>query len=104
TAAKSEISGEDRRHIGGTETRTFTAIAFVVVIVSFRLAGAGGQARPGGEVARFEVTSLRAVRPTIQKLIADLQKKDQAAAKDDIEAFDAAQIGVAVERNHYNTA
>jgi hypothetical protein len=82
--------------------RTFTAIAFVVGIVSLPLAGDGGQARPRGGVARFEVTSLRAVRPTIQKLIADLQKKDQAAAKADIEAVDAAWIGVEVYVNTRN--
>ena len=31
------------------------------------------------QAARFEVTSLKAVRPTITKLIADLEKKDAAA-------------------------
>jgi len=79
--------------------RTFTAIAFAVGIVSLPLAGYAGQARAGGGAARFEVTSLRAVRPNIQKLIADLQKKDQAAAKADIDAFDAAWIGVEVYVN-----
>ena len=82
--------------------RTFTAIAVAAGIVSLPLVGYAGQARTGGGAARFEVTSLRAVRPTIQKLIADLQKKDQAAAKDDIEAFDAAWIGVEVYVNTRN--
>jgi len=82
--------------------RTVTAIAVVTGIVWLPVSGYGGQARAGGGAARFEVTSLRAVRPTIQKLIADLQKKDQAAAKDDIEAFDAAWIGVEVYVNTRN--
>jgi hypothetical protein len=82
--------------------RSFTAIAFAVGIVSVPLAGYAGQARAAGGAARFEVTSLREVRPTIQKLIADLQKKDQAAAKADIEAFDAAWIGREVYVNTRN--
>jgi hypothetical protein len=82
--------------------RTITAIAVAAGIMSLPLVGHAGQARTGGGAARFEVTSLRAVRPTIQKLIADLQKKDQAAAKDDIEAFDAAWIGVEVYVNTRN--
>jgi hypothetical protein len=82
--------------------RTFIAIAVAAGIVSLPLVAYAGQARTGGGAARFEVTSLRAVRPTIQKLIADLQKKDQAAAKDDIEAFDAAWIGVEVYVNTRN--
>jgi len=82
--------------------RMFRAIAFAVGIVSLPLAGYAGQARAAGGAARFEVTSLREVRPTIQKLIADLQKKDQAAAKADIEAFDAAWIGREVYVNTRN--
>jgi hypothetical protein len=80
----------------------FTAIAVAVGIVSLPLAGYAGQARAAGGAARFEVTSLREVRPTIQKLIADLQKKDQAASKADIEAFDAAWIGREVYVNTRN--
>jgi len=72
---------------------------FAVGLVSSPLAGYAAQARTGGGAARFEVTSLRAVRPTIQTLIVDLQKKDQAAAKGHIEAFDAAWIGVEVYVN-----
>ena len=79
--------------------RMFTAIMFAVGLVSSPLAGYAAQARTGGGAARFEVTSLRAVRPTIQTLIVDLQKKDQAAAKGHIEAFDAAWIGVEVYVN-----
>ena len=82
--------------------RMFKTIAFVVSIVSLPVAGYAGQARAAGGAARFEVTSLREVRANIQKLIADLQKKDQAAAKADIEAFDAAWIGREVYVNTRN--
>jgi hypothetical protein len=82
--------------------RTFTAVAIAVGIVALPLAGYAGQARAGGGAARFEVTSLRAVRPTIQKLIADLQKKDYAAAKADIDAFDSAWVGIEVYVNTRN--
>src|SRR6476660_2995935 len=82
--------------------RICTAMAFTAGIVFLSPAGYAGQARAGGGAARFEVTSLREVRPTITKLIADLQKKDQAAAKADIEAFDAAWIGVEVYVNTRN--
>jgi len=82
--------------------RMFKAMAFAASIVSLPLAGYAGQARASGGAARFEVTSLREVRATIQKLIADLQKKDQAAAKADIEAFDAAWIGREVYVNTRN--
>jgi tetratricopeptide (TPR) repeat protein len=51
------------------------------------------------QAARFEVTSLKAVRPTITKLIADLEKKDAAAGKADIAAFDSAWVGVEVYVN-----
>ena len=59
----------------------------------------GGQARSGGGAARFEVTSLRAVRPILVKTIADLEKKDVAAAKRDMEDYDNAWNGVEVYVN-----
>src|SRR6266581_9456033 len=61
-------------------------LMFVITILSLPLAGyagqaraggaRGGQARAGGGAARFEVTSLRAVRPILAKAVADLEKKD----------------------------
>lgn len=82
--------------------RTFTAMVFAAGIMSLPLAGYAGQARASGGATRFEVTSLRSVRPIIEKLIADLQKKDQAAANADIEAFDSAWVGVEVYVNTRN--
>ena len=78
---------------------TLTSVTFAITLLSLPLAGYAGQARAAGGAARFEVTSLRAVRPTILKTIADLEKKNAAAAKADIAAFDAAWVGVEVYVN-----
>jgi len=90
--------------------------AVIMITVSMPLAAAGGQARAGGGAARFEVTSLRAVRPILVKTIADLEKKNAAAAKADMEDYDSAWNGVEVYVNtrsmdlyneiehHYQTA
>ena len=61
-----------------------------------RSAASAGQARAGGGAARFEVTSLRAVRPILVKTVADLEKKNAAAAKADMEDYDSAWNGVEV--------
>jgi len=70
----------------------------------------------GGGTTRFEVTSLRAVRPILVKTVADLEKKDVVAAKADMENYDSAWNGVEVYVNtrsmdlyneiehHYQTA
>jgi uncharacterized protein YlxP (DUF503 family) len=50
----------------------------------------------GAATARFEVTSLRSVRPILVRLIADLEKKNVAAAKNDMEDYDSAWNGVEV--------
>jgi len=47
----------------------------------------------------FEVSSLKAVRPTLEKTIAALEKKDIAGAKGAFEAYDAAWNGVEVYIN-----
>lgn len=64
------------------------ALAFVSV------PGYAGQA--GGGATRFEVTSLKAVRPILAKTIADLEKKNVAAAKTDMADYDSAWNGVEV--------
>jgi len=84
-------------------------LMFVIAILSLPLAGYAGQARAGGArgsqakagagAARFEVTSLRAVRPILAKAVADLEKKDVAAAKRDMEDYDNAWNGVEVYVN-----
>ena len=76
--------------------RHHTLFLFVISILLLPLAGYAGQARAGGGAARFEVTSLRAVRPILVKAIADLEKKNAAAAKADMEDYDSAWNGAEV--------
>jgi len=71
-------------------------ISFVVMaMLLVPLAASAGQARAGG-AARFEVASLRGVRPILVKTIGDLEKKNAAAAKADMDDYDSAWNGVEV--------
>ena len=74
--------------------RHLTFLTFMTAVLIFPASGMAGQARGGA--ARFEVTSLRSVRPILVKTIADLEKKDAAAAKADMENYDSAWNGVEV--------
>jgi len=94
---------------------TFFAVGAAAAAVLTIAAPVAAQQR-GGATTRFEVTSLRAVRPILVKTIADLEKKDVAAAKADMEDYDSAWNGVEVYVNtrsmdlyneiehHYQTA
>ena len=88
--------------------RHLTLIAIVIGFLVLPLASDAGQTRTGGARAgqraggtatRFEVTSLQAVRPILVKTVADLEKKDLAAAKRDMEDYDNAWNGVEVYVN-----
>ncbi len=57
-----------------------------------------GQA-PARGAERFEVTSIKAVRPTLVRTIAALQKRDVAGAKDAFEAYDSGWNGIEVYIN-----
>jgi hypothetical protein len=76
--------------------RHFNLSAAVIGMLLAPLAASAGQARAGGGAARFEVTSLRGVRPILVKTIADLEKKDAVAAKADMDDYDSAWNGVEV--------
>src|SRR5262252_4579785 len=65
------------------------AVASILAMPLVSYAQAGG-------ATRFEVTSLRSVRPILVKTVADLEKKDAGAAKADMEAYDSAWNGVEV--------
>jgi hypothetical protein len=71
---------------------TYSMLALGAVMVA---STAAAQQR-GAATARFEVTSLRGVRPILVRLIADLEKKNVAAAKNDMEDYDSAWNGVEV--------
>jgi hypothetical protein len=62
-------------------------------LLTLPIAGYAGQA-PGA--ARFEVTSLKTLRPTLVNTVAALQKKDAAGAKAAMEAYDSIWNGVEV--------
>jgi len=91
-------------------------LTFLTVGVAAMLTVATATAQQRGGATRFEVTSLRGVRPILVKTIADLEKKDVAAAKADMENYDSAWNGVEVYVNtrsmdlyneiehHYQTA
>jgi hypothetical protein len=78
-----------------------TALIALSLLTTLTLVGsadAGQQpgAAPKAGAARFEVTSIKAVRPTLVNTIAALQKKDAAGAKAAFEAFDSAWNGIEV--------
>jgi hypothetical protein len=69
------------------------------VIIVAVLAPAGGAGQALAQAERFEVTSLKAVRPTLVNTIAALQAGDVARAKAAFEAYDSAWNGVEVYVN-----
>jgi hypothetical protein len=68
-----------------------------VMIAALALAGSAGQAWAQAE--RFEVTSIKAVRPTLLDTIAALKAGDVARAKSAFEAYDSAWNGIEVYVN-----
>ena len=67
------------------------------VVAALAVAGPAGQAFAQGE--RFEVTSIKAVRPTLVNTIAALRAGDVARAKAAFEAYDSAWNGIEVYVN-----
>jgi len=67
------------------------------ILVALAVAGTAGQVFAQGE--RFEVTSIKAVRPTLVNTIAALQARDVARAKAAFEAYDSAWNGIEVYVN-----
>src|SRR5215472_14827442 len=73
------------RHLG------FGLVTALVVLGQADLVGAVEAAKPG---ERFEITSIKAVRPTLVDTIAALQKGDIAGAKAAFEAYDSLWNGI----------
>ena len=69
----------------------------IAIVAALAVAGTAGQAFAQGE--RFEVTSIKAVRPTLVNTIAALQAGDVARAKAAFEAYDSAWNGIEVYVN-----
>ena len=68
-----------------------------VIIAALSLASTAGQVLAQAE--RFEITSIKAVRPTLVNTIAALQAGDVARAKNAFEAYDSAWNGIEVYVN-----
>lgn len=71
------------------------AMTFLTMLSLVRSADARQQP-PAAGAARFEVTSIKAIRPTLVNTIAALQKQDAAGAKAAFEAFDSGWNGIEV--------
>lgn len=67
------------------------------LFAALAIVGYAGQAPAADE--RFEVTSIKAVRPTLVATVAALQQKDVAKAKAAFEAYDSAWNGIEVYIN-----
>jgi tetratricopeptide (TPR) repeat protein len=76
------------RQFGVIGLGLFTALAVLGLIEQ---AGAVEAAKPG---ERFEITSVKAVRPTLVDTVAALQKRDVAAAKATFSAYDSLWNGI----------
>jgi hypothetical protein len=74
-------------------------IRLAIVSAAFLLCTAGWttQAQEGKD--RFEVKSIKAVRPKLVNLVSAIQKKDAKAGKEAFEAYDAAWNGIEVYIN-----
>lgn len=72
-----------------------TILALVCFAAEASAAAAG--TTPSGE--RFEVTSIKAIRPTLVNTIAALQQRDAARAKEAFEAYDSGWNGIEVYIN-----
>jgi hypothetical protein len=81
------------RHLRLAGFGLFTALA---MLGPTGQAGAAEAAKPG---ERFEITSVKAVRPTLVDTIAALQRRDIAGAKVAFEAYDSLWNGVEVYIN-----
>ena len=73
------------------------------LLTTLAIAGYSGQAAAAAAPAeRFEVTSLKAVRPTIVNMVTALQQKNLARAKAAYQAYDSAWNGIEVYINTRN--
>ena len=79
----------------------------MLAIVATRMISAQAPVAPNGSERRFEVTSIKGVRPTLVNTIDALKRGDVAKAKEAFEAYDTAWNGIEVyintrDRNVYN--
>jgi hypothetical protein len=78
----------------GTMMLRSIALCLLTGVVMLCQAGQGGAAEAAKPGERFEVTSVKAVRPTLVDTIAALQRRDVAGAKAAFEAYDSSWNGI----------
>jgi hypothetical protein len=69
------------------------------LVATIAILGFAGSASRAADGDRFEVTSIKAVRPTLADTVAALQQRDIARAKAAFEAYDSAWNGIEVYIN-----
>ncbi len=73
----------------------FVCVGLLTTVVGIGYTGRASAAPPQpADNERFEVSSIKAVRPTLVKTIAALKKGDAAEAKADFEAYDSGWNGI----------
>ena len=87
-ACRTAIEGEARL----MKRNRLVAVMFVATLQVF--AGVAS-----GQTARFEPTSIKAIRPTLVNTITALQKRDVQAARDAFEGYDSGWNGIEVYVN-----
>ena len=100
---------------GETHIMKFTSLIALGLLTTMPLVGSAAQApaakppaakapaRAAKAAERFEVSSIRAVRPTLVKTITALEKQDAAGAKTAFDAFDSGWNGIEVYINTRST-
>src|SRR5512132_2185214 len=87
------------RDEGVARVMTFTRLIALVLVTLVMLPGAAS-----AQANRFEITSIKAVRPALVDTLTALQKKDIQAARDAFEAYDSGWNGVEVYVNFRDIA
>jgi hypothetical protein len=72
--------------------RKLLRIGFVLIVAS--VTASQVVSAQGAEGERFEITSIKAVRPTLVNTISELEKRDAAAAQRAFAAYDSAWNGI----------
>ena len=77
----------------------FRVLCVASLFIAVSTAWSQDRARTGATSERFEVSSIKAVRPTLGRTISALQKQDIAGAKAAFDAYDRAWNGIEVYIN-----
>src|ERR1043166_2726992 len=88
---------EDLRSFAtGESTKMIRKLCYIGSAIIAALVLAGSASRALAQAERFEITSIKAIRPTLINTIAALQAGDVARAQAAFEAYDSAWNGIEV--------